>query len=221
MEEEIGQKKWKRGIESWRKKGEGESSMRVEKGGLCRRDMCYLWVQRSLFAGQGAIDSLSMSAPLFMAQHRGDNSKLIHYWIRINIQAANINSQPKRGKCRICQNALTNKEQKAQDPWPEIPSFWSALFWLGAYSLVSAFCLISVLIFIMIFYRRARAGGSWGAACCFWPFSSVSSGFKICIWIFMIENNRGYKNKSLQSLAVSYRGKQCLPLQRRPGDAGQ
>lgn len=53
--------------------------MRVEKGGLCRRDMCYLWVQRSLFAGQGAIDSLSMSAPLFMAQHRGDNSKLIHY----------------------------------------------------------------------------------------------------------------------------------------------
>lgn len=30
----------------------------------------------------------------------------------------------------------------------------------------------------------------------------------------MIENNRGYKNKSLQSWAVSYRGKQCLPLQR-------
>lgn len=30
----------------------------------------------------------------------------------------------------------------------------------------------------------------------------------------MIENNRGYKNKSLQSWAVSYRGKQCLPHQR-------
>lgn len=68
----------------------------------------------------------------------------------------------------------------------------------------------------MIFYRRAGAGGSWRAACCFWLFSSLSSGFKIWIWIFMIENNRGYKNKSLQSWAVSYRGKQCLPHQRSP-----
>ena len=65
----------------------------------------------------------------------------------------------------------------------------------------------------MIFYRRAAAGGSWRAACCFWLFSSLSSGFKIWIWIFMIENNRGYKNKSPQSWAVSYRGKQCLPHQ--------
>jgi len=53
--------------------------MWVEQGGLRCRDMCYLLVQGSLFAGQRGIDFLSMSAPLFKAQHRGDNSKLIHY----------------------------------------------------------------------------------------------------------------------------------------------
>lgn len=63
--------------------------------GLWRRDMCYLWVQRSLFAGQRGIDFLSMSAPLFGAQHGGDNSKLIHRRIGINIRASNINSQQK------------------------------------------------------------------------------------------------------------------------------
>lgn len=110
------------------------------------------------------------------------------------------------------------KNKTAKDPWPKnsIPSLsYECIIFAASYSLVSAFCLISVLIFIMIFYRRARAGGSWRAACCFWLFSSLSSGFKIWIWIFMIENNRGYKNKSLQSWAVSYRGKQCLPHQRR------
>lgn len=52
---------------------DGESSMWV-----CGAGTCYLWVQRSLFAGQRGIDFLSMSAPLFGAQHGGDNSKLIH-----------------------------------------------------------------------------------------------------------------------------------------------
>lgn len=66
----------------------------------------------------------------------------------------------------------------------------------------------------MIFYRSVRAGGSWRAACCFWPFFSLSFGFKMWIWIFMMKNNGGYKNKSPQSQAVSYRGKQCLPHQR-------
>lgn len=115
----------------------------------------------------------------------------------------------------MCQNAQTNKEQKSPRSLTRnsILSYECIIF-TGSYSLISAFCLISVLIFIMIFYRRARAGGSWRAACCFWLFSSLSSGFKIWIWIFMIENNRGYKNKSLQSWAVSYRGKQCLPHQR-------
>lgn len=61
--------------------GEGEYSMWVESGGawggggLCCRDMCYLWVQRSLFAGHSGIYSLFMTASLFRAQHRGDNSK--------------------------------------------------------------------------------------------------------------------------------------------------
>lgn len=117
----------------------------------------------------------------------------------------------------MCQNAQTNKEQKSPRSLTKnsIPSLsYECIIFTGSYSLVSAFCLISVLIFIMIFYRRAWAGGSWRAACCFWLFSSLSSGFKIWIWIFMIENNRGYKNKSLQSWAVSYRGKQCLPHQR-------
>lgn len=117
----------------------------------------------------------------------------------------------------MCQNAQTNKEQKTPRSLTKnsIPTLsYECIIFTGSYSLVSAFCLISVLIFIMIFYRRVRAGGSWRAACCFWLFSSLSSGFKIWIWIFMIENNRGYKNKSLQSWAVSYRGKQCLPHQR-------
>lgn len=47
-------------------------------GSVCCENMCYLWVQRSLFAGQRGIDFLTMSAPLFRAQHGGDNSKLIH-----------------------------------------------------------------------------------------------------------------------------------------------
>lgn len=153
-----------------------------------------------------------MSAPLFRAQHRGDNGKLIHYWIRINIQAENINSQPQGGNAECVKILKQTKNKKARDPWPKIPS--RVHYFTASCSLVSAFCLISVLIFIMIFYRRARARGSWRAACCFWLFSSLSSGFKIWIWIFMIENNGGYKNKSLQSWAVSYRGKQCLPHQR-------
>lgn len=68
-------------------RGEGERKRggrwRIQHAGrvgcLCCRDMCYLRVQRSLFAGQRGIDFLSMSAPLFRAQHRGDNSKLIHH----------------------------------------------------------------------------------------------------------------------------------------------
>lgn len=159
-----------------------------------------------------------MSAPLFRAQHRGDNSKLIHHWIRINIQTANINSLPKGENAervkmlKQIKNKKTNPRSLTKN---FIPSLWyECIIFSGSYSLVSAFCLISVLIFIMIFYRGARAGGSWRAACCFWLFSSLSSGFKIWIWIFMIENNRGYKNKSLQSWAVSYRGKKCLPHQR-------
>lgn len=158
-----------------------------------------------------------MSAPLFRAQHRGDNGKLIHHWIRINIQAANINSQPKGGNagCVKMLKQIKNKKSPRSLTKNSIPNLsYECIIFTGSYSLVSAFCLISVLIFIMIFYRRARAGGSWRAACCFWLFSSLSSGFKIWIWIFMIENNRGYKNKSLQSWAVSYRGKQCLPHQR-------
>lgn len=51
---------------------------RIQHVGLCCENMCYLWVQRSLFAGQRGIDFLTMSAPLFRAQHGGDNSKLIH-----------------------------------------------------------------------------------------------------------------------------------------------
>lgn len=157
-----------------------------------------------------------MSAPLFRAQHRGDNSKLIHYWIRINIQAANINSQSKGGNAESVKMLKHHKEQKSprsltKNPIPSLS--YECIIFTGSYSLVSAFCLISVLIFIMIFHRGARAGGSWRAACCFWLFSSLSSGFKIWIWIFMIENNRSYKNKSLQSWAVSYRGKRCLPHQ--------
>lgn len=158
-----------------------------------------------------------MSAPLFRAQHGGDNSKLIHYWIRINIQAANINSQPKGGnaECVKMLKQIKNKKSPRSLTKISIPSLsYEYIIFTGSYSLVSAFCLISVLIFIMIFYRRARARGSWRAACCFWLFSSLSSGFKIWIWIFMIENNRGYKNKSLWSWAVSYMGKQCLPHQR-------
>lgn len=55
---------------------------------------------------------------------------------------------------------IKNKKPKILDQKFHPESFTSALFLLGPYSLVSAFCLISVLIFIMIFYRRARAGGS-------------------------------------------------------------
>lgn len=86
------------------RRGEGDAGWkwrewwRIQHVGLRRRDMCYRWVQRSLFAGQRGIDFLSMSAPLFGAQHGGDNSKLIHRWIRINIRAANINSQQKKNK---------------------------------------------------------------------------------------------------------------------------
>ena len=118
--------------ETEREEGDGASSVWVGWGGLCRRDMCYLRVQRSLFAGQRGIDFLSMSVPLFRAQHGGDNSKLIHYWIRINIQAANINSQPKGGNAE-CVKALkqikNNKKKKAQDPWPKI-SIPSLFIWV-------------------------------------------------------------------------------------------
>lgn len=104
---------WKRRLkdrEKW--KEDGGSCMRVEQGGLFCRDTCYLWVHRSLFAGQRGIDFLSMSVPLFGAQRWGDKSEIIHYWFRINFQAKNINSQPKKRKCRICQNAQTNKDFK-------------------------------------------------------------------------------------------------------------
>lgn len=165
--------------------GDGGSSMWVC---LCR-DMCYLWVQRSLFAGQRGIDFLSMSVPLFRAQRGGDNGKLIHFWIRINIQAANINSQPKGGnaECVKMLKQIKNKKSPRSLTKNPIPSLsYECIIFTGSYSRVSAFCLISVLIFIMIFYRRARAGGSWRAACCFWLFSSLSPGFQIWIWIFMI-----------------------------------
>lgn len=154
--------------------------------------MCYLWVQRSLFAGQRGIDFLSMSAPLFGAQHGGDNSKLIHRWIRINIRAANINSQQKkkRRKCRVLQNPQHKQRVggRKKKPWPK--SIWSLsyerIIFTGFCRRAAAFCLISVLIFIMIFYRSASSEGSWRAACCFWLFSSLSPGFRIWIWIFII-----------------------------------
>lgn len=47
-------------------------------GGLCWRAVCVLSLGAGvLFAGQRRIDFLSMSASLFGAQFRGDNSKLI------------------------------------------------------------------------------------------------------------------------------------------------
>lgn len=158
-----------------------------------------------------------MSAPLFRAQHREDNSKLIHYWIRINIQAVNINSQSKRGNAesvKMFKQIKNKNSQRRLTKNPILALSYECIISTGSRSVISAFCLISVLIFIMIFYRRVRARGSWRTACCFWLFSSLSSGFKIWIWIFMIENNGGYKNRSPQSWAVSYRGKQCLPHQR-------
>lgn len=53
-------------MENWKR--DGRFSIWVGQGGLCFRDMCYLCVQRSLFAGQRGIDFLSLSAPLFGAQ---------------------------------------------------------------------------------------------------------------------------------------------------------
>lgn len=113
--------------EMWNGVG-GRRQWRIQHVGLCCRDMCYLRVQRSLFAGHRGIDFLSMSAALFRAQHRGDKSKLIHCWIWINIQTANINSHPKRGNAE-CVKMLTQIRNK--DPWPKIPSrvfHMSALF---------------------------------------------------------------------------------------------
>lgn len=186
--------------------------------GVCFAGMFYLCVHKSLFAGQWGVDFLSVSAPVFGAQRCGDKSKIIHYWFRINIQDENINSQPKKRKCKICQNAQTKNEKKKSSDLTR--NFFESFIWVHYFTrscrLVSAFCLVSVLIFIMIFllYRKVRAEGCWRAACCFWLFFSLSFGFKMWIWIFMMKNNGGYKNKSLQSQAVSYRGKQCLPHQR-------
>lgn len=192
-ERERRRKRRRRGMGNVELRVEGERKWsgrwRIQHVGLCCRNMCYLWVQRSLFAGQRGIDFLSMSVPLFRAQHGGDNSKLIHFWIRINIQAANINSQPKGGNagCVKMLKQIRNKKSPRSLTKNSIPRLsYECIIFTGSYSRVSAFCLISVLIFIMIFYRRARAGGSWRAACCFWLFSSLSPGFQIWIWIFMI-----------------------------------
>lgn len=153
--------------------------------------MCYLWVQGSLFAGQRGIDFLSMSAPLFGAQREGDNSKLIHRWIRINIRAANINSQQKKKKEEmqsVAKCSTQTKDGGKTNPWPKSISALSyeCIIFTGSCRCASAFSLISVLIFIMIFYRSVSSEGSWRAACCFWLFSPLSPGFRIWIWIFII-----------------------------------
>lgn len=57
----------------------------------------------------------------------------------------------------MCQNAQTNKEQKSLRSLTKNSIrrlSYECIISAGSYSLVSAFCLISVLIFIMIFYRR-------------------------------------------------------------------